>query len=128
MTHLLPFSVPCSKLCTYCVCINHICRTSFTVTLLHQQNVIHHCHIMTLCLGSFSSALYETFTPIVQLYASCNQSWLFGEMHCNCQRHKLSSPSPRVVTVRVCSAKSKNTLSVVLHHAVTVETIYLRSH
>lgn len=56
--------------------------------------------------GVFSSVLCGTFTPIVHRWASCNQSWLFRETRGNCQRPKLSSPTLRVVTVRVCRTKS----------------------
>lgn len=76
----------------------------------HKPNVVHHCHITTRCLGSFSSAPCRTFTPIVQRGASCNQSWLFVETSGNRQRPKLSSPAVRVVTVRVRRTKSNRHL------------------
>lgn len=79
-------------------------------SLPHKPNVVHHCHITTRCLGSFSSAPCRTFTPIVQRGASCNQSWLFVETSGNRQRPKLSSPAVRVVTVRVRRTKSNRHL------------------
>lgn len=90
---------PCLHACIVHMCtISHVCSASSTVSLPQQQDVVHHCHITTLGLGSFSPALYGTFTPIVRPVIN----------HGHLERHgvivrdgKLSSPTLCVVTLRV---------------------------